>query len=595
MTAMTARPVLIVTTFLFVVACTEVSVRGESASTDPGAESTTIVTDDGPRSVLTFEQLISGPAPDSPVDEVALAAAPGAGDAGAAFEGRLELVDSGLSGQIEVIRGDSDVDPDLARLPSFDFAFVQDDGYLIPEQRGLIITDHPTWNYYLEPGRVWTEEADMGHTRASFPFALVPKDGNSTYNGTMTFLFDETSISNVWYQITQETSFFFRANFWGLLEANYHPESVASAGEIRAAHRAEIENRFPTKPISQLAIDYPDVDPSRFGAGLTLDHRTTFGVVVDGVNYRSECHTRFGPYTYCEYMRSASWSTAKSAFAGIVMMRLAQQYDEGVPDLLIRDYLPEHAGSPGDWSEVTFNNTLDMATGNYESARFMVDENQFETHPYWAETEYAPKIAAALSWPDGGDPGETWVYHTSDTFIVTRAMHNYLRDVTDSDSDIFQYVVDEVYNKIDLSSGARSTLRTSDNNWTGQAYGGHGMWWVPDDIAKIATLLQDGGVDPSGTQLLHPGLVAASLQRDPGDRGVEISDRNRYNNAFWATRYGPGQGFDCEFWVTEMRGISGVVVVLMPNGVTYYYISDNQEFTWDVAVTESDKIAPNCD
>ena len=43
-----------------------------------------------------------------------------------------------------------------------------------------------------------------------------------------------------------------------------------------------------------------------------------------------------------------------------------------------------------------------------------------------------------------------------------------------------------------------------------------------------------------------------------------------------------------------MLGVSGNVVALFPNGITYYYFSDNQEFTWDAALRESDKIVPLC-
>ena len=43
-----------------------------------------------------------------------------------------------------------------------------------------------------------------------------------------------------------------------------------------------------------------------------------------------------------------------------------------------------------------------------------------------------------------------------------------------------------------------------------------------------------------------------------------------------------------------MLGISGNVVVVLPNGITYYYFSDNQEFTWDAALQESDKIVSLC-
>jgi hypothetical protein len=43
-----------------------------------------------------------------------------------------------------------------------------------------------------------------------------------------------------------------------------------------------------------------------------------------------------------------------------------------------------------------------------------------------------------------------------------------------------------------------------------------------------------------------------------------------------------------------MLGYSGIVVVLMPNGSTYYYASDHREFTWTEALRESDKISSFC-
>ena len=136
-------------------------------------------------------------------------------------------------------------------------------------------------------------------------------------------------------------------------------------------------------------------------------------------------------------------------------------------------------------------------------------------------------------------------------------------------------------------------MRTADNNWQGQAEGGYGLWWIQDDIAKITELLMNGGVS-DGEQILHPDLLAAALQQNPKDRGVEISSGRMYNNAFWASSYGRSEGYDCEFWVTQMLGVSGNVVALMPNGSVYYYFSDNQEFTWDMVVRESDRIKPHC-
>ena len=75
---------------------------------------------------------------------------------------------------------------------------------------------------------------------------------------------------------------------------------------------------------------------------------------------------------------------------------------------------------------------------------------------------------------------------------------------------------------------------------------------------------------------------------------MQIDGQRMYNNAFWANRYTTSNGYDCEFWVPQMLGVSGNVVALFPNGITYYYFSDNQEFTWDAALQESDKIVSLC-
>jgi len=67
-----------------------------------------------------------------------------------------------------------------------------------------------------------------------------------------------------------------------------------------------------------------------------------------------------------------------------------------------------------------------------------------------------------------------------------------------------------------------------------------------------------------------------------------------YNNAFWSVPFSSVDGYDCNFTMPWMAGYSGVVIALLPNGVTYYYFNDNREFSWDAAVREIDKIAPFC-
>jgi CubicO group peptidase (beta-lactamase class C family) len=544
------------------------------------------------RTLLTAAALTDGFEFDSPLDESALTPPEESAPPAHIFEGCLELIGEQDGGHIQILRGE--LGTEYASLPEFDFEFVQADGWLIPVRRGNLIADHPVWNIILEPGRVWQETGDAGLSRASLPFALTVKGGNATFNGTLTFLFDDQHVSKVWYQVTQETTSHTRANMWGLLDAVYRPGAVTGSEKIRADFAAELSARMQVKPIEVLAEDYPGVDVSAFGRGVTPEHMTWYGVVVDGVNYIGGCETRFGRYPYCESMRATSYSTAKSAFASVALMRLAQIYGVDVPGLLIRDYVPEYAASAGDWEQVTFNDTLDMSTGNYVSAGFMVDDDSDKMGEFFGAQPYTERINEAFSAPHQADPGNRWVYRTSDTFILSRAMQNYLQSQQGSNADIYEFVVDEVYRPLRLGPGAFTTMRTADDNWQGQAEGGYGQWWIPDDIAKVGTFLihDDGAIN--GEQILHPNLLAASLQQDPDDRGVRIDSQRMYNNSFWANHYTTINGFDCEFWVPQMLGVSGNVVALFPNGITYYYFSDNREFTWDAALRESDKLIPLC-
>jgi len=541
---------------------------------------------------LTYSDLINGFDPEDIISEDALRMPENAQPSPHTFEGRLELMGELENGGSAVLSGS--LPEAYHHLPEFNFSFVQLDDYLIPIQRGLIITDQSTFDYIIEPGHIWMEEGDEGYSRASLPFALVSKGNNGLFNGTLTFLFDGETVSKVWYQVTQETTLNTRANLWGLLDAEYHPESIPDISQIRNAFKQELAGRFPTQPIANLAGKYPGVDLSAFGSGVTPEHLAWYGVVVDGINYLGGCNTRAGTYPYCEWMRQPSYSVAKSTFPALALMRLAQVYGPGVADLLIRDYVPEAAASIGDWRNVTFNNNIDMASGNYESNAFMEDDTGPKMDEFFGSKLYADRIFNAFNWSNKAEPGSTWVYRTSDTFIVTRAMQNYLQSQTSSDDDIFTYVVDQVYQPLGLSPSAFTSMRTSDDNWHGQAEGGYGLWFIPDDIAKLTTFLLLQGGKINDEQILHPEMLAATLQQDPADRGIRIGPDNSYNNAFWARRFGSGQGFSCDFWVVDWQGISGNVVVLMPNGIIYYYFSDSQDFVFDPAVIAADHIHPFC-
>ena len=551
------------------------------------------------RTLLTYNDLMTGSS-SAPVDGSAFALPANAAAPTNTFEGTLALSGTATGGGFAELRDDYNytgaTDSPRKHLPNFSFQFVQNGSHFIPVNQGLYITGNTYWNYILGPGRVWNENTDNGYSRAAFPFALVQRNSNCTHNGMMTFLFNATTVSRVRYQVTQETCVYFKFNMWGQLSATYTPATVANATTLKNNHAAEVANRLPTKPMSEIATDYPGsgFDEANLTSGLTPEHLTWYGLLINGVNYISVCNTRYGVYAFCESMRAPSYSTAKSAFNGIALMRLGQKYGTGVYNLLIKNYVSEYTKG-GTWTTVTFNHTIDMATGNYTSAGYEVDEAGSAMSTFFTDETYTSKINQAFSmFRNRRGPGQLWVYHSSDAFIVNRAMNNYL-SAQGGGSDIFNMVRDEVYTPINLSAGSKVTERT-DNSATGKPFGGYGLFWTQDDIAKVAKLLNNDNGMAGGVQLLQPSMLADSMQKNAADRGMNTTGTTvfKYNNGFWAKQYTTADGYSCSFWVPFMSGYGGITVAMMPNGATYYYFSDNEEFSWSSAVDEANKLSPQC-
>ena len=416
----------------------------------------------------------------------------------------------------------------------------------------------------------------------------------------MSFLVDGVNVSQIRYQITQETCLYFKFDLWGQTALDYHPESISNSALIKEAHKIEVANRLPTLPLSSLTIDFPEyrVNIERFGSGITPQDLTAYGLVINGTNYISKCATRYGEYAFCESLRLPSYSTAKSAFAAVALMRLGQKYGSDVYDLLIKDYVPESALAVGDWTSVTFENALDMATGNYDRIGYQEDEEGSTMISFLDESEtLGDKIKAAFSFKNQSPPSTVWVYHSSDTFILTLAMNNFLIEQEGSGADIFNMVRDEVFIPIGLSAGSLTTLRT-DNNPAGIPLGGYGLFWTMNDIAKVSLFLNDYDGKMNDVQILEPGLLHDALQKNTENRGLNTTGVPifKYNHGFWAKEWTPSEArnLTCSFWTPFMSGYGGITVVLLPNHSTYYYFSDNNEFFWYDAILESNKLKPMC-
>lgn len=473
------------------------------------------------------------------------------------------------------------------------FALVQDGRDLIPVNRGLIEEDITLWgmqwNYILEPGHIW--QATRKDSLASLPVALVVKGENCVYNGVLAFAFDGKKVSRVWAQFTGETCMGkpIHSAFW--LSADYNPGGIDQAEQVLSAFKEETANLFPVKPIEQLAVDYPGVDLTAFGKN--IKNVSVYGVIFNGVNYVSGCPTRQGNYAYCQVMRMPSFSTAKSALAGMAFLRLGQKYGPEIANIRLMDTIPELTQDYTDWEQVTIENMLDLSSGHYGTEGTYDDP---VVNRFFDGSSAAEISRAVLALPSLAPPGTRFYYRSGETFMALRAMQAYLRTQTGETTDLFDFMVTEVYQPLHIGPGFFSTMRTPDAER--QALGALGLWWTVDDVAKITTFLLEGG-QVDGEQILNPEMLKDSLFQNPEDLGLPQNDdpESHYNNGFWGLPYGPSTSrpdYTCEFWTTRFTGYGGIEFILIPNGMVYYYFGDAGSWYSDAAVQQADRIKSIC-
>lgn len=537
-----------------------------------------------------------GPRPALPMREFTPPDDAGASDA--EFTGTLTL-DTALPGTLDVLRDYFDrvgaVGDDIRRLPPFHFDFVQRGDDLLPIRRGVIRTEHPYWEYILQPGRVWREPGDGRWSRAALPFSLQEQAANCTHYGMLTWLFDsEGNVSRVAYQVSSETCAYFRFDLRGILPADFEPGAVRGARAAIQAFDAHAAASLPVRPVEALAATYPGFDAANLGPveGVLAEHMTVYGLLVDGVHYRSGCQTRQGLYPFCGSLPLPSYSTAKSIFGAVALMRLEQRYP-GLKDRSIASLVPECASGP--WADVTLEDALDMTTGNYAEPDLNVDENSGPHVAFIFEPTHEAKLAFACSFfPRKTGPGTRWVYHTSDTYLLGTALQNFLRAEQGPTADLYADVmVADLWEPLRLSPLLDDSKRTYDD--AAQPLVGWGLTYEADDIIRISHWLavENGAID--GRATLDRQMLDAALQRDPADPGFAASAADlRYNNAFWAYDAGPSFGCDRAVWVPFLRGFGGIVVVMLPNGSVYYHFSDGYTHAWRQAAAETQHVRDNC-
>ena len=109
----------------------------------------------------------------------------------------------------------------------------------------------------------------------------------------------------------------------------------------------------------------------------------------------------------------------------------------------------------------------------------------------------------------------------------------------------------------------------------------HGLYPTIDDLAKLTTLLQNGG-QHQGQQLLSAAKLAKALYKTDA-MGLPTGRKNRfgegrYHLSFWSVPYRTANG--CFFQIPYMAGYGGNLVVLLPNGISAFRFADGKTATW---------------
>jgi len=491
----------------------------------------------------------------------------------------------------DIVRGSD------AYFPGFSVAFFTYQDYLVPANREIVPStgERSYWSIILSPGKVWSEPVDEGMSRASFPFVLVGPDYNEAHNGVATFLYDDSRISSFRFQVIQETAAWNQTDFWGQSPMAYDPGRIENRDALVTRFAEELRQQIPIRPWSDLEEDYDPRLLAMFSSVTAPLNISATGLIMNHTIYLQPCFTRYGVFPYCRYMRHGVFSVTKSMGAAVAMLRLAEKYGEGVFDLKIADYVKVTANHDG-WQDVTFGDALNMATGvgdNQDPTKFTGDEDEAKFSNFLTAKSAQDKLNVCFSYNDyPWGPGEVARYNSINTFVLSAAMNEFLQRQEGPDADIWDMVVEEVYNPIGIQHAPIMRTHEPDGS-RGLPIFGYGLFPTVDDVAKVADLYHSGGRH-EGRQLLHAGKLAEALYKVDGV-GLPTGERNAYGDAlyhlsFWSMPYRAENG--AFYQIPYMTGFGGNHVALLPNGMTAFRFADAHVYGIESMVKVADGIDP---
>ena len=536
------------------------------------------------RDQLTVEQLTRSDTP--PLLDMSYLTQPyWAHEAGQSFSGSISFAETDM-----IFPKDRDPYEGEDLFPRFTLDFVTHNGELIPAQNGVIDTRSQSdsfWDVMPGTGRVWQEQGDGEWSRASFPVNLTERGFiGQVRNCVATFVYNEDAMSNVFVQCSQETADLQAqqvGNIRAMVPATYEPREFPDADRIIARNTEVRSRRIPVYPLSE--IDDHGELAEYFNRSLWTNASTSVGaVLMDGNLYVNPPRTRHGTYPYPSEMRHGVYSVTKSMAGALTMFYFAQRYGADVFDELITDHVPALADRPG-WQGVTFSHALNMVTGVRAG-----DAGDLLLIPLIlapTKDDGIDNIAQLGDFPES--PGETFNYATTNTFVLSYAMQNYVEEREGKNVSYWSLLREDVL--VPIGAEDFRVLYTRDEDESVRIpFLGYGALPTLDNAANIAQLIANEGVH-EGRQLLNRERIREAFGGTEWT-GYRVGNSNlRYRHSFWSKSVRTGE---CTVEVVFMQGFGSNHVLFLPSGVIVFRFMDEFEDDFDTLVRRVERIRSSC-
>lgn len=249
----------------------------------------------------------------------------------APFLGTLRLAEAEMITEPRALSPQSAMGRNPKLFPGAAISFFTYKGDLVPFRQDVIRyasnnQGQSYWDILVQPGRVWSEPQDGAWSRAAFPFALVNSIEGETHNGVATFLYKDGQVSNLRFQIVQQTAPFYIKDFVaaGLVPATYAPADTARLRAMERAYELQRSEAVPIASWERLSAKAGRAELASFNGPMPIKDIVLSGLDYQGTFYLWGCPSAGGPMPWCDRARFGVWSATKVLANETALLRLAE-------------------------------------------------------------------------------------------------------------------------------------------------------------------------------------------------------------------------------------------------------------------------------